>query len=65
VLAAISEKVRSAAVIGPVRYVAVLIVGSSADLEAAGRTPTLAVVLVLDPLAVVLLLVAVVQAGMQ
>jgi hypothetical protein len=33
--AAISEKVRLAAEIGPVRYVAVLIVGSSTDLEAA------------------------------
>ena len=54
--AAISEKARLAAEIGPIRYVAVSIAGSGADLEAAVWTLTLAVVLVLDRLAVVLLL---------
>jgi hypothetical protein len=45
-----------AAEVGPIRYLAQLIGGTDADLERAVRLLTLAIVLVLDPLAVVLLL---------
>ena len=45
-----------AAEVGPIRYLAQLIGGADADLEHAVRLLTLAIVLVLDPLAVALLL---------
>jgi hypothetical protein len=49
---------KRAADVGPVRYLAQLIAGPNADLEHAVRLLTLAVVLVLDPMAVLLLIAA-------
>jgi hypothetical protein len=49
---------RAAADVGPVRYLAALVAGPEADLEHAVRLLTLAMVLVLDPIAVLLLIAA-------
>jgi hypothetical protein len=54
-----AEYKRISADIGPLRYLAQLVAGPDADLENAVRLLTMAVVLVLDPMAVLLLLAAV------
>jgi hypothetical protein len=51
-----AQRRRLAAEVGPIRYLAQLIGGPDADLERAVRLLTLAIVLVLDPLAIALLL---------
>lgn len=53
-----AQRKRQEAEIGPVRYLAQLIQGESADLEHAVRLMILALVVVFDPLAVLLLLAA-------
>jgi chromosome segregation ATPase len=56
--AAISERARVAAEVGPIRYLATLAGGAGVDPERAVRIFTLSLVLVLDPLGVALLLAA-------
>lgn len=51
-----AQRRRLTAEVGPIRYLAQLIGGPDADLERAVRLLTLAIVLVLDPLAIALLL---------
>jgi hypothetical protein len=51
-----AQRRRLAAEVGPIRYLAQLVGGPDADLERAVRLLTLAIVLVLDPLAIALLL---------